>query len=259
MAAFSLAVALGVDGVEMDVQLAADGRPVVVHDASVTRTTDGAGMVHRLTTEQLAQLDATVSFRRRLLLRPRVRTAVHRTHHSVCPSGFDYDRQSIPTLEAVLDFLQASPLRRLYVELKGHKRNRLLLLRATIGLVREFQMEDRVTLISFDHSLLEWARTLAPGVKIAPIFTVGRTSLLTLASIRRGVVPAPEEVALHFGLATRRAVSDLHRRGARISVWTPNRRIVMRRMIAWGVDSIITDYPDRLAGLLDVRMPGQSE
>jgi glycerophosphoryl diester phosphodiesterase len=56
--AFALAVEQGADGIELDVQLSADGIPVVMHDASVERTTNGRGAVSKLTIEQLQRLDA---------------------------------------------------------------------------------------------------------------------------------------------------------------------------------------------------------
>src|SRR5260370_35199414 len=62
MAAFKLALALGADGVEMDIQLSADGHPVVIHDARVNRTTNGAGAVSRLTLDQIQSLDAARCF-----------------------------------------------------------------------------------------------------------------------------------------------------------------------------------------------------
>src|SRR5258708_39992946 len=65
LAAFRLAIALGADGVEMDVQLSADGAPVIMHDLRVNRTTNGAGLVQSFSAEQLRGLDAVSWFERR--------------------------------------------------------------------------------------------------------------------------------------------------------------------------------------------------
>src|SRR5919206_4427287 len=73
MAAFRLAAALGADGFELDVQLSADGRPVVIHDARLNRTTDRVGAVASLTAAELAACDAGAWFARRLARRPRIR------------------------------------------------------------------------------------------------------------------------------------------------------------------------------------------
>src|SRR5690242_19691865 len=78
LVAFKLALALGADGVEMDVHLTADGQPVVIHDARVNRTTDGSGAVSKLTADQIRKLDAGSWFDRRVALRPRTRRRVAR-------------------------------------------------------------------------------------------------------------------------------------------------------------------------------------
>jgi glycerophosphoryl diester phosphodiesterase len=58
MAAFAAALETGADGLECDVQVSADGRPVVIHDSTVDRTTNGSGAVSGLTLEELRRLDA---------------------------------------------------------------------------------------------------------------------------------------------------------------------------------------------------------
>ena len=58
MAAFSAAVELGADGLELDIHLSRDGIPVVIHDESLERTTDGQGLVADASLKQLQQLDA---------------------------------------------------------------------------------------------------------------------------------------------------------------------------------------------------------
>jgi len=58
LASFRSAVELGVDIIECDVHLSADGHMAVIHDHSVDRTTDGAGMVRELTWDELQRLDA---------------------------------------------------------------------------------------------------------------------------------------------------------------------------------------------------------
>jgi len=58
LAAFQRAIDLGVEGIELDVHLSADGVPVVIHDETVDRTTNGVGEVNTLTVEQLHALDA---------------------------------------------------------------------------------------------------------------------------------------------------------------------------------------------------------
>ncbi|NOR49715.1 MAG: glycerophosphodiester phosphodiesterase, partial [Desulfuromonadales bacterium] len=58
LAAFTLAVDNGADGLELDIHLSRDGVPVVIHDETLERTTDGCGPVAEMTLQQLQRLDA---------------------------------------------------------------------------------------------------------------------------------------------------------------------------------------------------------
>jgi glycerophosphoryl diester phosphodiesterase len=124
MAAFEKALALGADGIELDVQLSADGVPVVIHDFTVDDTTDGSGKVARMTLAQLEQLDAG--------------------------SYFDpaFAGERIPTLEKVLEVMGNRLL--LNIELKGFSLFDKGLERAVIGLIEQHALRSRVFLSSFN-------------------------------------------------------------------------------------------------------------
>jgi glycerophosphoryl diester phosphodiesterase len=252
LAAFRLAIALGADGVEMDVQLSADRRAVVLHDARVNRTTNGAGRVTNLTLDDLRRLDAGSWFDRRLTIRPRVRAMVERALSVNNGDGVSFSGEKIPTLEQTLALLARSGLRRVYVELKCGRTNRESLLEAVVSLVREYRMEQAATLLSFDHAIIGEAKRLAPEIRAAVTFPVAGPRLATQRTIISSVERASaDEAALHFSLATRRTVEALRERGISVSAWTANRRLVMRRLINCGVDSIMTNFPNRLSHMLE--------
>ncbi|MFY9556294.1 MAG: glycerophosphodiester phosphodiesterase family protein [Blastocatellia bacterium] len=246
LAAFRLALALGADGVEMDVQLSADGEPIVIHDARVNRTTNGIGAVSRLTRTELKNLDAGAWFERRLIRRPRGRTIDR------WPGASELSRETVPTLEEVLDFLAPARVERIYVELKGGRGNKEQLLESVLSLVQRFRAERSVTLLSFDHEIIHRAKRFAGDIRTAATFPARGRRLISTRSILRAAENAEvDEVALHFGLVSRRAVEALHERGLSVSVWTANSKIAMRRLTACGVDSIMTNFPDRLRAVLD--------
>jgi glycerophosphoryl diester phosphodiesterase len=252
IAAFELGIALGADGVELDVHLSADGRPVVIHDARVNRTTGGTGAVSRYTVEQLQTLDAGSWFERRLISRPRVREMARRMSaeagYAIRPSS----REVVPALEAVLNLPGMAGLERIYVELKGNMANRRALLDAVVLLVRRLGVERSVTLLSFDHEIVRRAREIAADIRTAATFPTKRLGLTSTRSILRAAGNAcVDEVALHFGLATRRSVEALHERGLSVSVWTVNSKHSMRRVAACGVDAIMTNFPNRLRDVLE--------
>lgn len=250
MAAFKLAVALGTDGVEMDVQLAADGQPVVIHDARVDRTTNGAGAVAALSSDQLAKLDAGRWFDRRLVVRPRARARVESLQKLLGHGSSGFAGEPVPTLDATLRFLQSTGLRRVYIELKGTRATRPELLRVTVELVKRLRMDGVVTLLSFDHKLLKESKRIAQQIRVAPIFPLGAGPRVIRSA---AMALDAEEAALHFSLATRRGVADLHARGIKVSCWTVNRKMLMRRLVKAGVDSIMTNFPDRLMDMLESR------
>lgn len=251
LAAFKLALALGADGVEMDVQLSADGHPVVIHDARVNRTTNGAGAVSRLTLDQLQSLDAGSWFDRRLTRRPRLRTMARRILAEASDAFQTFSHEPVPTLEVVLSLLAGAGLERIYVELKGSPATRQALLEAVLSLVRTFRVERSVTLLSFDHAIVRSAKEISGGIRTAATFPArGRRLISTRSIVRAAEHAGVDEVALHFGLVTRRAVETFHGHGLSVSVWTANSKIAMRRLVACGVDAIMTNFPNRLREVL---------
>jgi glycerophosphoryl diester phosphodiesterase len=252
LTAFRLAIALGADGFELDVQLSADGQPVVIHDTRLNRTTERTGAVAALTAEELAACDAGAWFARRLARRPRIRAMAK----SVANLTQDNDRrfvgESVPALADVLALAAAARIKRVYVELKGSRRHdNQPLLAAVLALVSQHKMERAVTLLSFDHEIVRRARAIAPRLRSAATFAIPGHGHLTARAIINAVERAEaNEAALHYGLATRRTVAALHERGISVVVWTANSKLVMRRMLAVGVDAIMTNYPNRLADLL---------
>ena len=207
LAAFSLAIALGADGVEMDVQMSRDGLPVVIRDTRVNRTTNTKGSVSRLTLDQLQRLDGGAWFERRLSRRPRVRAMVGRISAESGAAVPRYSGEPVPSLEDVLSLLKSAELERIYIELKGSPLNQQALLESILTLVRKHGVDRSVTLLSFDHAIIRRAKDLAPGLRTASLFpTRGRRLISTRSIIRSAASAGVDEVALHLGLR-RSAVS----------------------------------------------------
>jgi glycerophosphoryl diester phosphodiesterase len=246
LAAFNLAMMMGATGIELDVQLSADGKPVVFHDRRLNRTTNARGAVSRFTAAQLRQLDAGSWFTRQLAFKPRTRKAVETTL-SKYNGKLDFSGEGVPTLEEVFRRLASAKLQRLYVEIKGDTPTKKDLLKETLALVQLFKLEASVTLLSFDHQIIAEAKKLAPQVRTAATFAMIVNTIATQRSIIKVVKQAnADEAALQFGLATRRMVEALHKNDIAVSVWTANNKIILRRLISSGVDAIMTNYPNRL-------------
>ncbi|MGQ0643823.1 MAG: glycerophosphodiester phosphodiesterase family protein [Gemmatimonadaceae bacterium] len=148
---FREAIALGVDGLEFDVRLSADGELVVIHDPTVDRTTNGTGAVSRLTLEQLQALDAGARFG---------------------PMTYPYSDRgiTIPTVAEALDATAPLPL---IVEVKAIEAAQPL-----VDLLRARGDEERVTIGSFIASAL------------LPFRRVGIATSASLEEVRALLVPA---------------------------------------------------------------------
>ncbi|HXF40403.1 MAG TPA: glycerophosphodiester phosphodiesterase, partial [Blastocatellia bacterium] len=181
-----------------------------------------------------------------LARRPRTRMMTRRLTAS------SFAGEPLPTLEDALASFESAALERIYIELKGSVASRELLLDRVLSLVRRSRLHRSVTLLSFDHAIIRRAKESDGGLRTAATFAASGRRLVSTRSIIRAAEDARvDEVALQFGLVTRRRVDTLHERGISVSVWTVNSKLAMRRAIACGVDSIMTNFPDRLRDVLE--------
>jgi glycerophosphoryl diester phosphodiesterase len=228
MGAFLAALDVGADGFELDVRLSADGVPVVIHDASLLRTTGLRGRVAERTAAELAEIV------------PRAR--------SIAGNG---GQAGVPTLDEPLD-LAAARGATVYVELKGKEH---ALADAVVARLSNRGSSDRVVLLSFDHAALRRVRAIDERIATAATFAPSiRAPRISPAKLVERVLRAEaNEAALHVSLATKRRVAALRERGLGVSVWTVNSLAVARRVAAIGVDAVMTDFPERLVGALAAR------
>jgi glycerophosphoryl diester phosphodiesterase len=230
MLAFERAHAFGVDVLELDVHLSADAEIVVIHDATVDRTSDGSGAVAGMTLDQLRELDFGHRWR---------------------PPGGPPDEYphrgaglTIPTLREVL---QAFPDTAVNIELKVDDTR---LVAITCDLIRELGRETSVLVASFHQRVLREFRARCPGVATsAGPDEVRAFVFLNFAYL--GHLYRPEAEAFQvprrqgsIEIVTPRLVEGLRGRNVQLDVWTINDEVEMRRLLDMGVGGIITDRPD---------------
>jgi glycerophosphoryl diester phosphodiesterase len=218
LAAFEKAVELGADGVEFDVQLSSDGVPVVIHDFTVDRTTDGTGRVAEMPLAQLKELDAGTAF---------------------SPT---FAGQKVPTLTEVLDAIGGQLL--LNIELKSISPWDPRLEDAVVAQVRRHRLGERVLFSSFNPLSLRRAKRLEPRIPVGIIYGPG----LPLPFRRAWLAPIVVHEARHpkHSLVDAGYMAWAKRRGYQVNAWTVNDAETMHRLIALGADGIITDVPDVL-------------
>lgn len=221
LSAFARAFELGADGIELDVQLSADGILVVCHNFEVDQTSNGHGRIATLSLAELKQLDFGSWF------------------------GPQFAGERIPTLDEVFDSL--SPPALVNIELKSMSLRDNGLEAAVAALVRRRAVYDRVIVSSFNPVVLRRLRRLDSHIEIGLLYAPNLPIILARAWLRPWVRPHalhPEQT-----LVDTNYMAWARRRGYAVNVWTVNEAAAMRRLIDVGVTSIITDYPDRLAAL----------
>jgi len=237
LAAFEHARALGVDMLEMDVRATADGKLVVLHDASVERTTDGRGRVDALTLAELKTFDA----------------AYHWSTDGGRSTPLRGAGIRVPTLAEVFERF---PDMRMVVEIKPAQP---ALAQTLCTLIRRARMASRVLVASMHAANLDAFRRACPAV--ATSMGPEEARLFYVASLLRlSAALSPDAQALQIPyalgeqvLASAQLLGAAHARNLKLHVWTLNDEARMHRALAIGVDGIMTDRPDLLLGLLGSR------
>ncbi len=220
--AFDAALSLNVPWIELDVHPARDGTLMVIHDATIDRTTNGTGAVRDLTAAQLRCCDAGSWFSPAFAGTP------------------------IPRLADVLERVAPTETR-LNVEIKaspsGHDVPKML-----VALLRRFGRDRRSMVSSFDLAPLLAVRRLAPDI---PLALIGKGDAILEAALAHHLpwIHAQHQT-LDESLAAR-----AHARGLRIMVWTVDEPAALPHWTLLGVDKVCTNRPaDMLAATR--RRPG---
>jgi glycerophosphoryl diester phosphodiesterase len=264
LAAFERALALGVDVLEMDVGVTADGVVVVAHDPTlnpaIARDASGRWIGSRPAIRSLAlaelqaydvgRLDPSASYGRAF------------------PEQEPRDGERIPTLAAVFQRVRAlgsgvrfsietklSPLR------PDETADPEAMVLALLGVIRHEGVADRVAIQSFDWRTLKLVQRLAPGVPTVYLTsTTGSAANVTAdGAWIAGLLPrdfrnVPEMVKASGGAIwspnvrnlTEADLSAAKALGLKVVLWTVNEPDDLDRLIRWGVDGIVSDRPDRL-------------
>jgi len=218
-----------VDMLEMDVRLTRDGEVVVIHDASVDRTTDGTGAVDTFSLRDLLELDAGARFR-----------------DMEGGPAFRGRGVTIPRFE---DVLTAFPGTRINVEAKERK-----VAEPLVEIILRHRAESRVLVAA------EFERARADVRGYPGPWGASRHHIAlfwALHRLPRGGPYTPGADILQVPetwkgrrIVTPRFVRQAHARNLPVQVWTVDEAEDMRRLLGWGVDGIQTDRPDVLASVL---------
>jgi glycerophosphoryl diester phosphodiesterase len=238
--AFRLAVEAGAGGLELDVHMTRDGHIVVIHDATVDRTTNGSGALSEMTLDELRRFDAG---------------------HNFSPDGGStrpYRGRGVwvPTLGEVLEEFPGVAVN---IEIKAGTPG---IEETVLGILRDANALGRALVVSTPHAIVKRFRKISSGhiSTGASRWEIGVFYILSRLRLERLVRPAYDALQvplLHRGIlvVTPRFIRAAQARGVRVDVWTINQAEEMRRLLDLGIDVIMTDRPGTLAEVLINRPP----
>lgn len=214
-----MAIETGADGIEMDVRLARDGVPVVIHDANLRRTGLRNDRVSDLTSDELGGIDIGSWFNAR---------APYRARAEFCD-------ETVPTLAQVLALASdvAGPV---YVELKFAPGPVAPLVKAVCDVLDDSPIRDRVIVKSFRLEGIEQVRRIHPGLKTAALFEPSMSTLLRpRAMITAALDSGAGHISLHRSLARRPLIRLARAHGLAVTLWT----VDGPKWANWGVENDI--------------------
>ncbi len=214
LAAFEKAVELGADGVELDIQLTKDDEIVVIHDEKIDRTSDGKGWVKDYTLEELRGFN----------------------YNRTKP---EYEHADIPTMREVFELLKPTGLF-INIEIKTGVFFYDKIEEKILALTKEMGMEDRVCYSSFNHYTVKRIHELKPDAEVGFLYADGPIDMPSYGE-------KYEVNALHpalYNLQYDGFIKECKEKGLKLNVWTVNEKEHMQLCCKYGVNAIITNYPD---------------
>lgn len=205
---FEKAVALGANGVELDVHTCATGEVVVLHDFTVNRTTNGNGNVNELTLQQLKNLTVDGNY-------------------------------YIPLLTEVLGTWSNRVF--INIELKGNGTAQPVAAILTDYINNEGFTVDNFIVSSFNYHELQEFKNYSAAVPIGILTEAGIEEAIIWAKKL-----SAKAIHADYTLLTKQNVLQMQQAGYKVVAWTVNAPEDIATMKDYGADGIISDYPERL-------------
>lgn len=214
LAAFGLALEQGAAGVEFDVRLSADGNVVVIHDATVERTTNGRGQVSQMRASELRALDAGMG-------------------------------QPVPTLDDVFEAFGPSMLYNVELKVGGLWDKGLE--GAAAERIEAHHLQNHVVVSSFDPMAVRRARRQLPATTMTGFLWMNGG---IVPRVMRTVASNAEADHPYYPLVDEAYMAWARERQLRVHVWTVDDAQEARRLAALGVHALITNRPREIAAAL---------
>lgn len=212
--AFEKAIEEKYDCIELDVRLTKDDTPVVIHDATINRTSNGGNQyIHNLTVDQLKQYDFGS------WLDPK------------------FQHEEIPTLEEVFQLIENKPIE-LNIELKSGPIASTNLEKKVLDLVYQYQLENRVIFSAFDHQRLERLYRLDSNIEAGFIFPV---NLIDVFHYIDRLSMNIFSIHSNYYYVTKEMIAEAHKRNIKVNAYTVDQVNTARKLQDIKIDGLITN------------------
>jgi len=208
LASIDAAIEVMADYAEIDVRMTKDGVVVLSHDADLKRTAGVNKKIWQLNYYEIEELDVGSWFSK------------------------DFKDERIPTLEQVLEYSKGKI--KLNIEIKNSGQNKDFE-KKLIGLIEEHDFEDSCIISSFSYDSLKRIKKLNPDIKTGYILSAVYGEFYNLKDV--------DFFSMRYNFVSERIVTEAHKTGKEIHVWTVNNETIVDRLTRIGVDNIITDDP----------------
>lgn len=205
---FQKAIDLKVDGIELDVHLSSDGEIIVIHDATIDRTTNGKGFVNKLSL------------------------------HELKASRIDNEHE-IPTLTEVFDLVNQQCLVNIEIKGKGMTKPVVKLIESYVK--NKNWKQDQFLISSFDWIALVDIHLLNPEIPLGVLTEYD----LELAFAFAKFIEA-KSVHAHYHLLSEKMTVQMQEEGFQVFAWTVNEPEDIQKIKSFNVNGIISDFPDRI-------------
>ncbi len=238
LAAFNKAIEIGVDAVEFDLHGTADGEVVVIHDATLNRTTSLSGLVRKKRLETIKFADASgwfhPDFRGERALRSDSAGREIRCH----PPETKGER--VPTLEEALACITSKAMA--VAEIKDPA-----ICETVVSKIREMNALEKVVIISFYTAALRTARSLEPCIPTGWLIGSHNNGESPIALCQQLCEMGCSLLNVNHRLLNAEFAYEVRRRGICLWCWTVDDIARMHQMRALGVQGITSNHPERFA------------
>lgn len=206
--AFQAAIDHGADAAEMDVQMTKDGTIVVLHDASIDRTSTGHGNIWDVTYDEIKDLDNGSFF------------------------SPEFTDTRIPTLDQVVKLCKGKLFLNIEIKRTGHDEG---IEQKVLDIIKNNEFQSQCDITSMDYNTLVTVRSLDPTIETV------YTTAVALGDVTN--LTAADAFSVETTFVNQTFVRSLRQNGKKLFVWTVNDENAMQKMVLLGANAIITNDP----------------